>query len=75
MSTSPAARCRFVQRIAELRLKPREEKRLAAGHLWVFSNEVDTVRTPLTAFGPASCAACCRAATASSAMPTSIRTR
>ena len=36
--------------LPELRLKPREEKRLAAGHLWIFSNEVDTVRTPLTAF-------------------------
>jgi 23S rRNA (cytosine1962-C5)-methyltransferase len=34
----------------ELRLKPREDRRLAAGHLWVFSNEVDTARTPLGAF-------------------------
>jgi 23S rRNA (cytosine1962-C5)-methyltransferase len=34
----------------ELRLKHREDRRLAAGHLWVFSNEVDTARTPLTAF-------------------------
>jgi 23S rRNA (cytosine1962-C5)-methyltransferase len=34
----------------ELRLKPREERRLTAGHLWIFSNEVDTARTPLTAF-------------------------
>ncbi len=30
-----------------LRLKRGEERRLAAGHLWVFSNEVDTERTPL----------------------------
>jgi 23S rRNA (cytosine1962-C5)-methyltransferase len=36
----------------ELRLKPREERRLTAGHLWIFSNEVDTARTPLTAFEP-----------------------
>jgi 23S rRNA (cytosine1962-C5)-methyltransferase len=36
----------------ELRLKPREDRRLAAGHLWVFSNEVDIARTPLTAFEP-----------------------
>ena len=36
----------------ELRLKPREERRLTAGHLWIFSNEVDTQRTPLTAFEP-----------------------
>jgi 23S rRNA (cytosine1962-C5)-methyltransferase len=36
--------------LPELRLKPREERRLAAGHLWVFSNEVDVARTPLTSF-------------------------
>ena len=35
-----------------LRLKRGEERRLAAGHLWVFSNEVDTERTPLGAFAP-----------------------
>jgi len=35
-----------------LMLKRGEERRLAAGHLWVFSNEVDTARTPLTAFQP-----------------------
>jgi 23S rRNA (cytosine1962-C5)-methyltransferase len=35
-----------------LRLKRGEERRLAAGHLWVFSNEVDTERTPLTALTP-----------------------
>ncbi|HEY5808006.1 MAG TPA: class I SAM-dependent rRNA methyltransferase [Povalibacter sp.] len=38
--------------IAELRLKRGEDRRLTAGHLWVFSNEVDTARTPLTAFSP-----------------------
>lgn len=31
-------------------LKPHEERRLQAGHLWVFSNEVDVAQTPLTAF-------------------------
>lgn len=36
--------------LAELRLKRGEDRRLTAGHLWVFSNEVDTDRTPLTAF-------------------------
>ncbi|HEU4603827.1 MAG TPA: class I SAM-dependent rRNA methyltransferase [Steroidobacteraceae bacterium] len=36
----------------ELRLKRGEDRRLSAGHLWVFSNEVDTQRTPLTAFAP-----------------------
>jgi 23S rRNA (cytosine1962-C5)-methyltransferase len=38
--------------LPELRLKRGEDRRLAAGHLWVFSNEVDTARTPLTAFEP-----------------------
>ena len=33
-------------------LKRGKDRRLAAGHLWVFSNEVDTERTPLTAFAP-----------------------
>jgi 23S rRNA (cytosine1962-C5)-methyltransferase len=36
----------------ELRLKRGEDRRLSAGHLWVFSNEVDTARTPLTDFEP-----------------------
>jgi 23S rRNA (cytosine1962-C5)-methyltransferase len=31
-----------------LRLKRNEDRRLHAGHLWVFSNEVDTQQTPLT---------------------------
>jgi len=35
-----------------LRLKRGEERRLAAGHLWVFSNEVDTDSTPLGRFAP-----------------------
>ncbi len=35
-----------------LRLKKNEDRRLRAGHLWVFSNEVDVERTPLTAFEP-----------------------
>jgi len=38
--------------LPELRLKPHEGRRLGAGHLWVFSNEVDTGRTPLTSFAP-----------------------
>ncbi|RME34946.1 MAG: class I SAM-dependent rRNA methyltransferase [Gammaproteobacteria bacterium] len=33
-------------------LKRNEERRLRAGHLWVFSNEVDTARTPLDGFEP-----------------------
>src|SRR4026207_1825666 len=38
--------------IPELRLKRGEDRRLTAGHLWVFSNEVDTDATPLTSFAP-----------------------
>lgn len=37
-----------------LKLKPNEDRRLSAGHLWVFSNEVDTAATPLTDFEPGS---------------------
>ena len=33
-----------------LRLKRGEDRRLRAGHLWVFSNEVDNDATPLTDF-------------------------
>ncbi|MGH8250481.1 MAG: class I SAM-dependent rRNA methyltransferase [Steroidobacteraceae bacterium] len=35
-----------------LALKPQEERRLQAGHLWIFSNEVNVAATPLTAFAP-----------------------
>lgn len=38
--------------LPSLRLKKNEDRRLRAGHLWVFSNEVDVAATPLTAFGP-----------------------
>jgi 23S rRNA (cytosine1962-C5)-methyltransferase len=33
-----------------LRLKKNEERRLRAGHVWIFSNEVDTKATPLKNF-------------------------
>jgi 23S rRNA (cytosine1962-C5)-methyltransferase len=33
-----------------LRLKRNEDRRLHAGHLWIFSNEVDTQQTPLAKF-------------------------
>ena len=36
--------------LPELRLKRGEDRRLRAGHLWVFSNEVDNDATPLTDF-------------------------
>ena len=52
MSTPPPASTTSAQDLPELRLKPREERRIAGGHLWIFSNEVDTARTPLTAFEP-----------------------
>jgi len=35
-----------------LRLKRHEDRRLHAGHSWVFSNEVDTKTTPLEGFEP-----------------------
>ena len=38
-------------------LKRNEQRRLDAGHLWVYSNEVDTRKTPLTGFEPGSLAA------------------
>ena len=37
---------------ASLRLNKNEERRLRAGHVWVFSNEVDTRVTPLSQFEP-----------------------
>ncbi|HAC68789.1 MAG TPA: RlmI/RlmK family 23S rRNA methyltransferase, partial [Pseudomonas sp.] len=38
--------------LPRLRLKANADRRLRAGHLWVYSNEVDVVATPLTAFEP-----------------------
>ncbi|OOG24781.1 rRNA large subunit methyltransferase I [Thioalkalivibrio denitrificans] len=35
-----------------LRLKKHEERRLLAGHAWVFSNEVDTAATPIRDLAP-----------------------
>jgi len=35
-----------------LRLRRNEDRRLHAGHLWIFSNEVDTKQTPLVRFKP-----------------------
>jgi 23S rRNA (cytosine1962-C5)-methyltransferase len=35
-----------------LRLKRNEDRRISAGHLWVFSNEIDTQVTPLNDFAP-----------------------
>lgn len=38
--------------LAPLLLNKHEDRRLRAGHVWVFSNEVDTRATPLTQFQP-----------------------
>jgi len=38
--------------IPVLKLKRGEDRRLRAGHLWIFSNEVDTTATPLTQYQP-----------------------
>ena len=43
------------ERVADvptLRLKRREERRLLAGHRWVFSNEIDVAATPLKGLEP-----------------------
>lgn len=36
----------------DLVLLPRADRRVRLGHAWVFSNEVDIARSPLTAFSP-----------------------
>ncbi len=41
-----------LQSLAVLQLKKREERRIRAGHLWVYSNEVDTQKTPLKELTP-----------------------
>jgi 23S rRNA (cytosine1962-C5)-methyltransferase len=43
---------RPVADLPPLRIRLHEERRLQAGHLWIFSNEVDIAATPLTAFAP-----------------------
>ena len=42
------------QTLPPLRLKKNEERRLRAGHLWVYSNEVDIRQTPLKDLEPGS---------------------
>ena len=48
MLTSPVSPAEF----APLRLRKDEDRRLRAGHLWVYSNEIDIVATPLRDFQP-----------------------
>lgn len=43
----------------KLWLKKDEDRRLRAGHLWVFSNEVDMQKSPLTDFAPGEEATLC----------------
>lgn len=38
--------------LKKLRLKKNEDRRLRAGHVWIFSNEIDTSSTPLKQFSP-----------------------
>ncbi|OEC35117.1 23S rRNA (cytosine1962-C5)-methyltransferase [Pseudomonas cuatrocienegasensis] len=38
--------------LPSLRLKANADRRLRAGHLWVYSNEIDVAATPLGAFAP-----------------------
>jgi 23S rRNA (cytosine1962-C5)-methyltransferase len=38
--------------MSDLFLLPRADRRVRLGHAWVFSNEVDIARSPLTAFAP-----------------------
>lgn len=37
---------------ANIRLQKNQERRLKAGHLWIYSNEIDTRATPLNQFQP-----------------------
>jgi 23S rRNA (cytosine1962-C5)-methyltransferase len=39
-------------RIAQLRLNKDQDRRLLAGHCWIYSNEVDALATPLKGFEP-----------------------
>ena len=48
MSTAPVSPADF----APLRLRKDEDRRLRAGHLWVYSNEIDVAATPLRDFQP-----------------------
>ncbi len=52
MSTLPETVALDGGALPPLLLKPQEERRLQAGHLWIFSNEVNVGATPLTAFAP-----------------------
>ena len=38
--------------LPSLRLKPNADRRLRAGHQWIYSNEIDVAATPLNGFAP-----------------------
>ncbi|MES2684832.1 MAG: RlmI/RlmK family 23S rRNA methyltransferase, partial [Pseudomonadota bacterium] len=38
----------------KLQLKIHEERRLRAGHMWAYSNEIDTTATPIKGMAPGS---------------------
>src|SRR5208337_5229561 len=46
----PMSESGMAAQLPALRLKRNEDRRLHAGHLWIFSNEVDTQQTPLLKF-------------------------
>jgi 23S rRNA (cytosine1962-C5)-methyltransferase len=50
LESEPGAAVAAAPELPALRLKRGEDRRLRAGHLWVFSNEVDNDATPLTHF-------------------------
>jgi 23S rRNA (cytosine1962-C5)-methyltransferase len=52
MSSQPLTAAPAGRILPPLILKRDEERRLQAGHLWIFSNEVDVGETPLTGFVP-----------------------
>src|SRR5579864_7985627 len=41
-----------VMTYSHIRLKKGEDRRIRAGHPWIFSNEIDTAVTPLKSFSP-----------------------
>lgn len=52
MSSQPDIAAPPGRALPPLVLRRDEERRLQAGHLWIFSNEVDVDKSPLTAFEP-----------------------
>ncbi len=39
-----------MSKLPPLQLRRGEERRLRGGHLWIYSNEIDTAATPLSGF-------------------------